>query len=346
MRFARIRVVGPGARIAQAVGMRCLLSALVLLGTTAHAYELKRDSAGDPAAWKSAVHFVVDPDLDAKLQAPGATDAVRAALKTMNAAVPQLTIDATPGTPHSVGYDFDHPELSTSDISAPAEWKWNVDAVATTVITLSRSNHQILEADIAFNIAHTEFEVVQGDSEHARYDVQNAMTHELGHAFGLAHNAIPHTVMYPASQPGEISKRTFAPDDLDGLGFLYPAKPITPVTEEERVRGCSATTSAPIALGLMLVVLARRRRALLKVAAMLGLVMAVVPAVAASRVDPRWTAAQVKTLAPMPGQRVLETEVTWVRDGEVHTVRVPGGRWGDLEQIVDGASVPVEGETR
>src|SRR5688572_23479411 len=103
--------------------MRFLLAALVLFASTAaHAYELKRDSTGEPASWKSAVHFVIDPDLDAKLDAPGATNAVRAAIQHVNQAVPALTIDAKAGTPRGVGYDFDHPELSTSDILAPDEW--------------------------------------------------------------------------------------------------------------------------------------------------------------------------------------------------------------------------------
>lgn len=321
--------------------MRSLFAALVLTAFTSQAYELKRDSAGATAAWKSAVHFVIAADFDARLDAPGATDAVKAALQTVNQAVPKLSLDVTAGAPHSMGYDFDHPELSTSDVLAPAEWKWNDDAVATTILTISRSNHQILEADIAFNVQHTAFAVVAGDGDPARYDVQNAMTHELGHAFGLAHNALPGTVMYPSSHPGDVSKRALAADDLDGLHFLYGAEP---VAMAEAARGCSATTSAPAALAMLMVVLLRRRRALAALATVVALFLAVPPVLAGQRAEQPWAVSAVTTFAPAPGQRVLESEVTWVRAGEVQTVRVQGGRWGDLEQIVDGASVPVVGE--
>ncbi len=323
--------------------MRTLLAALVLLATSASAFEVKRDSTGEPASWKSAVHFVLDADLDAKLAAPGATDAVRAALQHLNQAAPTLSIDAKAGAPHGVGYDFDHPEQSTSDILAPAKWEWNVDAVATTVVTISKSTHQIIEADIAFNVQHTQFAVVAGAAEGSQYDVQNAMTHELGHAFGLAHNSLPESVMYPSSHPGEISKRAFAADDREGLKFLYGAKePGLPV---EPTQGCSATTAAPAALAMMMVVvLLRRRRAVAAVAGILAVLFVVEPVSATIRSDAPWEVTKVTTLAPMPGQRILESEVTFTRGDEVTVVKMRGGRWGDLEQIVDGVSVPVGGE--
>lgn len=323
--------------------MRLLLAALLTVASVANAYELKRDSAGDTAAWKTPLHFIVDAKLDARLNAPGSHDAVRAALKTVNDAIPSLNLTEETGVPHSVGYDFDHPEASTSDVLAPEQWKWNVDAVATTVITISRSTHQIIEADIAFNVKHTDFAVVAGDQASKGYDVQNAMTHELGHALGLAHNALPNTVMFPSSAPGEISKRALAADDIEGLKFLYGAPVATPV---EVAQGCNASGSAPFALvALMMVVLMRRRRVFVALAALVGAFAFVAPVFAdIPAVQQAWTVSTVTTLAPGPGASVLESEVTFVRGEETHTVRVPGGRWGDLEQVVEGVQVPLVGE--
>ena len=328
--------------------MRLLITAVLAFAATAHAYELKRDSAGETAAWKTPIHFIVDDELSKHLHAPGSDEAVRAAVRTVSDAIPALSLSMATGTPHGMGYDFAHPELSTSDVLAPSEWTWNVDAVATTVITISRSTHQILEADIAFNVKHTEFAVV--GSEHANlkgYDVQNAMTHELGHALGLAHNTLPNTVMFPSSTPGETSKRALATDDVDGLRFLY-APPVVAVASPTAAaaRGCSASGSAPFALvALMMVVLMRRRRAFVALAAAVAAFLLVAPVFAAAPVSSlAWRVTKVTTRPPPAGASVLESEVTFVRGGQVHTMKVPGGRWGDIEQIVEGEQVPLEGE--
>ncbi len=327
--------------------MRLLLAAVLVVTTTAaNAFELKRDSSGEVASWKTPLHFVIDEKLSSKLKAPGSEEAVRAAMKAVSDAIPSLSLTAEAGKPNGMGYDFGHPEKSTSDVIATHDWQWNVNAIATTIITISRKTHQIIEADIAFNAKHREFAVIAGDQASTGYDVQNTMTHELGHAVGLAHNDIPDTVMFPSSDPGEVSKRWLAADDVNGLKFLY-AQP-TAVTPEEAVRGCNATGSAPIALiAVMMVVLMRRRRVLVALAAVLGAVVFVAPVFAAAPValEPTWKVSAVITRAPSTGPAVLESEITFVRDGEVQTVRVLGGRWGDLEQVVEGHAVPMVGET-
>jgi uncharacterized protein (TIGR03382 family) len=326
--------------------VRFLLVVVVLfIQSAAHAFELSRDSSGQPAGWKTPVHFVVEERLGALLDAEGAEGAVRAALKTYNDAFPALQLSASPGKPHGVGYDFDHPEASTSDVLVPAEWKWNVDAVATTVISISLATHAIVEADIAFNAAHTQFAVVGHDPRKARYDVQTAMTHELGHALGLAHSTVPGTVMFPSSAPDDVSKRALAADDLEALRTLYPPAPVV-LPDDEPAVGCSATGSAPFALvALMMASLFRRRRGLVTLATVVGAILFVAPVFAsAPAVERAWTVSAVATLAPTLGAAILESEVTFVREGLSHTVRVPGGRWGGIEQVVHGAFVPRVGE--
>ncbi len=323
--------------------MRSPLVALALAASVAQGYEVKRDSSGAIATWKAPLHFVIDADLDEKLEAANATGAVQAALRTVGAAVPSLVLDGSAGKAHGVGYDFDHPSQSTSDVVVPEEWKWDVDAVAITVVSISRTTHQIIEADIAFNAKHTAFAVVGASPETGRYDVQNAMTHELGHALGLAHNpAKPDCLMYPHSTPGEVSKRALAADDREGLSFLYTAVVMPAV--DPGAKGCSSTGTAPFALlAAGLLVTLRRRRAVAVLASLLGVLVFVAPAFAA-QAQAGWKVAAVHTLAPGAGPAVLESEVTLLRDGVYTTVRMPGGRFGDVEQIVEGVSVPVEGE--
>ena len=321
--------------------MRSLLAALLLSSAVSNAFEVKRDSSGEIAAWKSGIHFILDENFSRKLDAARAADGVSAAIATVQTAVPALSIDVTPGKPHGIGYDFDQPAQSTSDIVVPDDWKFDENAVAVTVVSLSKKTHAIIEADIAFNARHTAFTVVGVGPEVTRYDVQNAMTHELGHALGLAHNDLPQSVMYPHSTPGEVSKRVLSKDDLDGLEFLYPSA-IVSMTAPRAV-GCNATGSAPFALLAVGLVLLSRRRAAATLL-MLGALTFVAPVFAAAvTTEQAWKVESTRTVPPASGSAVLQTELTLERDGVRHVVHVWGGSFGDIEQIVEGLPVPEVG---
>lgn len=52
-------------------------------------------------------------------------------------------------------------------------------------------------------------------------DVQNSITHELGHMLGLGHSTVTSATMYPSCTYGDISRRTLEQDDLNGFDYLY-----------------------------------------------------------------------------------------------------------------------------
>lgn len=67
-------------------------------------------------------------------------------------------------------------------------------------------------------------------------DLQNTLTHEIGHFIGLSHPCgdpgLPacssdpgyvQTTMYPQTTAGDVAKRTLSPDDVAGLCAIYPA---------------------------------------------------------------------------------------------------------------------------
>jgi MYXO-CTERM domain-containing protein len=125
-------------------------------------------------------------------------------------------------------------------------------------------------------------------------DLQNGLTHELGHFIGLDHSCLPpgleprpldnqghpapacdtasaalmETTMFPTAPPGDLQKRTLAPDDQQGLCDIYPlAADPGQCVPPGGTAGCgcaladgpgAASLTLPLLGGLAL--LARRRR--------------------------------------------------------------------------------------
>jgi uncharacterized protein (TIGR03382 family) len=346
---------------------------LVLAPAGARAYELKRDSSGQPVRWAGAVQFVVDAQLAERLGAPEAMHATQAAVATVQPYLGSLAVTLQPGSPDAVGYDSSEGGHNQSQIVALEDWPYDPETLAVTVVTLDTRNHRIIDADIAFNVAHRRFAVLPPNAQEGGLydDVQNTLTHELGHAMGLGHNgALPDAVMYPSARRGETRKRALHEDDQAGLAVLYGGELAEHLADDPSAAGCSASGSGS-ALGLLLLgapLLLRRRRtgrvpAAAGLRAALGVLLLAGGAQAADVV--RQQAAvndaavvattevvSVRTLTPAPGARLLQSEVeVRVREclkgpcPERMLLRVPGGRLGHIEQHVEGLEVPAEGET-
>ena len=82
--------------------------------------------------------------------------------------------------------------------------------------------NQLIEADIVFYDATYTF---YGGSSVCASGVylQDATTHEFGHALGLGHSADPAASMYPTMGWCSSSVRTLDVDDVAGIQALYPA---------------------------------------------------------------------------------------------------------------------------
>jgi hypothetical protein len=144
--------------------------------------------------------------------------------------------------------------------------------LALTTLVFRRSTGEILDADIDLNgVSHRWTDA--DDPTLSQTDVENTVTHELGHLLGLAHVADPEATMYAQSDPGDLDKRTLAEDDLGALCFIYPTRlrsPGAPYVPGEGLNGCAASRAPASKLpALVLFVLGalstiRRRRGALR----------------------------------------------------------------------------------
>lgn len=85
---------------------------------------------------------------------------------------------------------------------------------AVTNITFDYASGEIVETDIIVN-SSIAFSVTEGENEY----LGDVLSHELGHALGLAHSEVKHSTMFYWLTRGQHS---LAKDDLAGAHALYP----------------------------------------------------------------------------------------------------------------------------
>lgn len=154
------------------------------------------------------------------------------------------------------------------------------NTLAFTTVTYDVPSGEIFDADIEVNTAQNIFTTVD---DAVKYDLQSILTHELGHAVGLAHSGDADATMYPTYDKGTVGLRTLSADDVDAICAAYPFDRAascnvngrsgfdtctTSDTPEDGGGGCavgsSSLASAPSVAGLSLLALAglfRLRRA-------------------------------------------------------------------------------------
>ena len=122
---------------------------------------------------------------------------------------------------------FMHNATQTSQNSYPLEEKNGVNLISRVDMGYYNNwvmsarcyleNNHIVEADINVNIYHP----FANNGMPQFYDVQNILTHELGHALGLDHSTNTEATMYGSAERGETKKRDLHTDDLNGYWAIY-----------------------------------------------------------------------------------------------------------------------------
>ena len=209
--------------------------ALFGLPMKASAFALKTTESGVPVRWqKSRVELRIDPRLE---QAFGAESVKRAAVVAGDAwrglanAPDVIIADGAPAP-----YDADK---RNNGIYLLTDWPFEHDQVAMT-ITSYTAYGQIVGVDILVNGSRS-FEMLPEPSNGApQHDLAAVLTHEVGHALGLAHSEEdPEATMYPNIRAGETHQRSLSADDEAGIEEAYAAA-MPEAQGEARVSACTA----------------------------------------------------------------------------------------------------------
>jgi hypothetical protein len=108
-------------------------------------------------------------------------------------------------------------------------WSNDSQTIAVTLTTYDENSGIIYDSDIELNAAGFSFTTSDGPvctppltTGCVSTDVQNTMTHEIGHFVGLDHTNAAGSTMNPRAPPGEISKRTIDSGSRDFVCTAYP----------------------------------------------------------------------------------------------------------------------------
>ncbi len=246
----------------------------------------KETQSGNRERWATpAVRIHVDDSVNAL--GTGALEAVHLAFGTWvasGAALPAMTFDTTSGTQLSL-----KPDGKNSVLLAPIDLPGHKSDLAITISFVDQTSGQIVEADVVLN-AKKAYALLDGTPKSSAaqqddegedsaevpgcsgvYDVQNVVTHEAGHFFGLDEDRDDSgSTMYFKTGKCEIRKRDLSPPESVVMADLYqaPAGESADGGSGAQAGGCrlpqapvsGGARSALLVLGLVAVAHGRRRR--------------------------------------------------------------------------------------
>jgi hypothetical protein len=131
-------------------------------------------------------------------------------------------------------------------------------ALAVTYVWHDPATGEILDADMELNEELKDFHICASTNcadlapfDSSVADLENALTHEMGHYFGLAHTSgsgNEDATMWSEANPGETIKRDLTADDIEGLCTIYET-PLPPACDPTPVGGLGLECTAPPGCG-------------------------------------------------------------------------------------------------
>ncbi len=232
------------------------MTLLLALGSApALAWDILQNHEGQELHWaQMPIAFSVNPDNDQGVSQGSVFAAVRGAVGAWEALDEAAISFSEQGQTNVVTVDHDEINAIYFDV----DWTLDPELMAVTG-NWATSDGTIIGFDIRINERDYDWATDgRGDAE----DLQNMLTHEVGHGLGLAHSPEdPTATMYSTSDVGELIKREPNEDDRAAVEYLYGFQEETDTSEE--VAGCSTTGRSRFGWAMILLsgVMFGRRRA-------------------------------------------------------------------------------------
>lgn len=261
-RSARPPIGGASSRRLAAAGWFVLLL-FGGLSLDAHAFECSRVSESNDTTlvWQERrIEWVLDRSVLQNAENGAAAEAdVRAAFDTWsNASCSDFTF-AYNGLVDGARAEFNDsgPNMNVV-VWIEVGWPFDDGALAVTTSAFLVGSGRLLDADIAINGERFPWTRVDATClpRTRTQDIQNTLTHEVGHVLGLDHPPesalFERTTMFAQAPACETRKRTLAQDDVDGICFIYPSATETgrcpgrldPPPTDDDGGGCTHTTAS------------------------------------------------------------------------------------------------------
>lgn len=232
-----------------------LLSCISFL--PAHAYKRTLSPQGDALYWEHyPIPFYIHRAVPSHLAAEPTYLAIRQSFQAW--AEPECTClrfeDKGLTDDTQLGYNQKEPSKNQNIvIFVMQSWKHASNAVAVTSTTFNEKNGEIVGYDIEINAVNFLFSLdampIHGSPT---MDIQNTITHEIGHVIGLDHSNVGDSTMFASGPVGETKKRTLHQDDLDGLCDIYPKNRGCPLKQQlTQPEACGCSTSNRTSLSLL-----------------------------------------------------------------------------------------------
>jgi hypothetical protein len=194
--------------------MLSLLLALTAAAPQANAFELLHNEDGHELRWdQMPISYTVNVQNAEGISAADFKGAVRAATYAWSSVDSADVEFVSNGETETAESSHDWENVIFFDYN----WQHDDDLLALNS-NWSYSDGTIVGFDIRINPNH-EWTVT---GEEGASDLQNMLTHEIGHSLGLDHTTVDaEASMFHASAAGEMSKRTLKSDDMAGVTYLY-----------------------------------------------------------------------------------------------------------------------------
>ena len=146
-------------------------------------------------------------------------------------------------------YAVDGPNVSTMVFAD--DWAargFDPSAYAVTTVWHNTRTGEIYDVDMEINEdgrVYADCPSPTGCAD-GRVDLQNVLTHEAGHYFGLAHSATASATMFASAPPGEVGKRILEADDVEGFCNAYPPDTFDGVACDDTPRGGATLRCGPV----------------------------------------------------------------------------------------------------